>query len=399
MSTASARLSTQSNVTVQSIPDLDDSIDTSTLSVASNMSKTSTTSKTKRKAAGTGRGGRSKKAKVEPEPEPVAEPETEVEAERDVAEIIEPEAIIIDDTIENSNVSVMSTASTATTKGKKKATRPKTTKAKKGKTTRTTKAKKVEPEPEPEPEIEEVAPGEIAEEVIVGEVEEFEEDPEEAEAAREPEHEPPVQVEEQDAEPDFSSVLHDVPVQPQATQPTPKSRDLERAVAGSPLQHKSSPYPAQSSPVFEIHAHTSPLGPTVAATSHSSPPTKSPTPSPARSNLENAPPSSLPPSSRPPQPQTTPSRTHAFSSKWSPVDVDLVFAATPGLPAQTSNLFNLAQAEKLNDKEKEMTVQEWIEYMAELAERELRFEAERVVGVFEKQGAKAMGVLEAVECI
>jgi hypothetical protein len=78
--------------------------------------------------------------------------------------------------------------------------------------------------------------------------------------------------------------------------------------------------------------------------------------------------------------------------------VDLVFASTPG-PAVTSNLFDLAQAERLSDKERNMTVQEWIVYMAEMAESDLRHEAERVVGVFEKEGARAMGVLEAVECL
>lgn len=46
-----------------------------------------------------------------------------------------------------------------------------------------------------------------------------------------------------------------------------------------------------------------------------------------------------------------------------------------------------------------MTVQEWIEYIAETAEQDLRQEGERVVTLFEREGARAMSVLEAVECI
>jgi hypothetical protein len=46
-----------------------------------------------------------------------------------------------------------------------------------------------------------------------------------------------------------------------------------------------------------------------------------------------------------------------------------------------------------------MTVQEWIEHMAHMAERDLKQEAERVVTIFEREGARAMGVLEGVECL
>lgn len=59
----------------------------------------------------------------------------------------------------------------------------------------------------------------------------------------------------------------------------------------------------------------------------------------------------------------------------------------------------MAKAEELSVREQDMTVQEWIEHIAELAEQNLRQEGERVVGVFEKEGARAMHVLEAVECI
>jgi hypothetical protein len=53
----------------------------------------------------------------------------------------------------------------------------------------------------------------------------------------------------------------------------------------------------------------------------------------------------------------------------------------------------------LSEKEKDMTVQAWIEHMAAEAERGLRAEAERVVGIFEREGQRAMGVLEGIVCV
>ena len=46
-----------------------------------------------------------------------------------------------------------------------------------------------------------------------------------------------------------------------------------------------------------------------------------------------------------------------------------------------------------------MTVQEWIEHVAWKAEEGLKMEGERVVSVFEREGARAMGVLEGIECV
>ena len=52
----------------------------------------------------------------------------------------------------------------------------------------------------------------------------------------------------------------------------------------------------------------------------------------------------------------------------------------------------------LDEGEQNMTVQEWIEHVAAKAEAELKLEGERVVGVFEQEGARAMQALEGVEC-
>lgn len=69
----------------------------------------------------------------------------------------------------------------------------------------------------------------------------------------------------------------------------------------------------------------------------------------------------------------------------------------PNTP-QPADLFALG-AGTLSDKEANMTVQEWIEHIAGEAEKGLRNEAERVVGVFEREGQRAMGVLEAIVCV
>lgn len=72
----------------------------------------------------------------------------------------------------------------------------------------------------------------------------------------------------------------------------------------------------------------------------------------------------------------------------------MVFQSTP---LELQGIFNSDQ--QLGDSEKQMTVQEWIEYVAVKAEEDLRTEGERVVGVFEKEGGRALGVLEGVECM
>jgi len=80
---------------------------------------------------------------------------------------------------------------------------------------------------------------------------------------------------------------------------------------------------------------------------------------------------------------------------WTPAEVELIFQpATP----QPADLLALTGG-KLSAKEESMTVQEWIEHVAGQAEASLRGEAERVVGVFEREGQRAMGVLEGIVCV
>ena len=46
-----------------------------------------------------------------------------------------------------------------------------------------------------------------------------------------------------------------------------------------------------------------------------------------------------------------------------------------------------------------MSVEEWIHHNAERAEEKLRNECERMVGMFEREGTRAMHALEGVECV
>jgi hypothetical protein len=138
----------------------------------------------------------------------------------------------------------------------------------------------------------------------------------------------------------------------------------------------------------------------------------SPTPSAQSSDAENAPPSSKPESVRPPLKNLaattrvqlnpgTPTRVPLSPSKiggglrsqvpWIEVDVDMVFN-------ENTELEGLKGGE-LDEKERGMTVQEWIYFNAQKAEEELRREGERVVGAFEREGARAMGVLEGIDCV
>ena len=72
--------------------------------------------------------------------------------------------------------------------------------------------------------------------------------------------------------------------------------------------------------------------------------------------------------------------------------MELVFQSTPA----ESLLQNSAA---MSENEKQMTVQEWIEHVAGRADEELKMEGERVVSVFEREGARAMGSLEGIECV
>lgn len=138
------------------------------------------------------------------------------------------------------------------------------------------------------------------------------------------------------------------------------------------------------------------------------------------SDVENAPPSSRPERTRPPLMDLsnttrvqlnpgTPTRVPVSPSKigggisslvpWREIDVEMVFNEHENTPGQEDLVRAWVAEPVLGEKEREMTVQEWIFANAARAEEALKSEAERVVGVFEHEGQKAMRVLEGVECV
>lgn len=90
------------------------------------------------------------------------------------------------------------------------------------------------------------------------------------------------------------------------------------------------------------------------------------------------------------------------NAPWTAVDLDTVFMKSPSGEGST-NLFGAAidkaKNGELTSPEKKMTVEEWVKYNAEVAEEKLRGDCERMVGLFEKEGTRAMQALEGVECL
>ncbi|KAL2061032.1 hypothetical protein VTL71DRAFT_9084 [Oculimacula yallundae] len=153
-----------------------------------------------------------------------------------------------------------------------------------------------------------------------------------------------------------------------------------------------------------------------------SPKKMTPEPSPQSSDAENRPPSSKPSvlakklatPSRPriplaeSTPIMSPSKRNVIAGlqsnqPWTSVDLDTIFMQSPRGSGPGGDIFGSA-AEKakngeLTSPEKRMTVEEWIQYNAAMAEEKLRSECERMVSVFESAGSRAMQALEGVECL
>ena len=146
--------------------------------------------------------------------------------------------------------------------------------------------------------------------------------------------------------------------------------------------------------------------------------------SPQSSDAENLPPSSRPSTNKPPvqqgqasrvplapgTPTMSPSKRNIVAGlqstyPWAAVDLDDILLKSPS-DVQTekensaTNLLGEAignvKKGELTSPEKKMTVEEWILFNASLAEEKLRGECERMVGVFETEGGRAMRVLEGL---
>ncbi|EQL01758.1 Inhibitor of Apoptosis domain containing protein [Ophiocordyceps sinensis CO18] len=139
----------------------------------------------------------------------------------------------------------------------------------------------------------------------------------------------------------------------------------------------------------------------------------SPSPSPQSSDAENRPPSSKPPASTTSKrvvlaPVTaTPTRGSPAkrnvlaglesSTPWTAVNLEAVLGS-PGPGADKENTVGrmLSKGKELTSPEKGMTVEEWIYFNAGEAEKKLKRECETMVSKFEREGTRAINVLEGL---
>ncbi len=78
---------------------------------------------------------------------------------------------------------------------------------------------------------------------------------------------------------------------------------------------------------------------------------------------------------------------------WSPVDVDLMFSGDGKDIGDEVDTF-LTGGVELTTPEKRMSVEEWIYHHASQAEKRLKHQCEAMVSAFEREGTRAMRVLE-----
>lgn len=147
-----------------------------------------------------------------------------------------------------------------------------------------------------------------------------------------------------------------------------------------------------------------------------------PSSSPQASDAENRPPSSKPSTMSKTQPLAvsqfieeplatkTPdispakgessSRQLTTADPWEPIDPDEILLPDP-TEKEGVSLAEVLHAAKdgITSPEKRMNIEEWIFWNAEKGEEKLRNECERVVGIFEKEGGRAMQALNGIECI
>lgn len=142
--------------------------------------------------------------------------------------------------------------------------------------------------------------------------------------------------------------------------------------------------------------------------------------SPQSSDAENVPPSSRPsltasalnePSRVPlaaTTPRSSPSKRNIISGglsttqPWTAADLESIFLPSPtsrGRRDEQENATLESVLQRLTSPEKQMSVEAWILHNAKGAEQKLRDECERLIGIFEREGNRALRSLEAVEAV
>ncbi|KAI1133215.1 hypothetical protein F5Y10DRAFT_131483 [Nemania abortiva] len=217
----------------------------------------------------------------------------------------------------------------------------------------------------------------------------------EAELESEPELQPEAESE-PEPEPEPAPAVAQAVTVPKVTKKSPPSRD------------KSLPPPPPESENLEPPVTPKAMiSPAPAAKQ----PVLSPSQSPQSSDAENQPPSSKPsntskttrvalaPVAATPV-RSSPSKRNIIaglesSHPWTSADIDVIFDELDKENALACSRFMKSGIE-LTSPEKQMTVEEWIYYNAEQAEKQLKHECENIVMAFEREGTRAMQALEGV---
>lgn len=86
------------------------------------------------------------------------------------------------------------------------------------------------------------------------------------------------------------------------------------------------------------------------------------------------------------------------SQPWEPVELETILFPSPEKDTPSKQLSDrlVAVGGVLTDPEKQMSVEEWVRWRAEQGEQRLRGECERMVGLFEKEGGRALDVLVGI---
>lgn len=211
-----------------------------------------------------------------------------------------------------------------------------------------------------------------------------------------------------------------------------KQRKPSRAIAKSGKTKKTPPEPevfAQEGSTAPLIEQPSPLAEAEITRPSPHPPsahsTHRPAPSRQSSDAENQPPSSRPSIFRPPlsiqspsesqsirvplavtTPVSSPSRNNLSKLQttfpWTAIELEHIFEGTPTVDKENGPvIFGEAVRSAdtlLTSPEKEMTVEQWVQFNAQRGEEKLRNECERLVGKFEHQGVRALRVLEGIVC-
>lgn len=299
----------------------------------------------------------------------------------------------IEITMDNSIVSIQSTTST-TTKAKRKApARTKASKAKKTKTTRTAK-QDTTPEHEHAPEAETLPVSKRKVDVEeISDSRSFIEKTAQTETFREEPSYPVLPQELPDE--NFEDAESEIAIEDART---PQQEDIEVG----PPEKEHTPIPVkQISPIKE---QSKPPRPTISPQQVESLPPKRRSSRKSKSQVHESPSSpgssqesdveNVPPTVRPEASKPTPSSPGAPPPEWTPADVSTVFKFRKDI-----ELFGGAIDGELSEEEKNMTVQEWIQHVAAQAEAGLNQESERIVGIFEREGQRALRALESIQCI